>query len=153
MPWDGRDQHASTLSLRSRTGSTCSVLVIRDQQETNSLVGTCAHMQHGQPPFSLSFPIEWVCLEDRGLTAVVVTLDHHPDSQDRGHAGDQQWQRSGLHCLASEPQGNRRGAKKERYHAPCPDCGHAEGRAFAGHVASSRRHPRRGVASRLDAWA
>jgi len=110
----GRQRTARLSSLsKSRTGCSCSSVITWDETHWLEL----ARMQW-QPPLTISC-INWVCLAHLGHTAVVVqSLDHHPSSQDRGHAGDQQWQRS-HHGLRED----------ERYHAPCPDCGHAEGRA------------------------
>lgn len=73
-----------------------------------------------QPPHLIALLINWACLAHLGLTAVVVTLTTTPAARTGAtletSSGNARWLR-------------RRGGKNERYHAPCPDCGHAEGRA------------------------
>jgi len=86
MPWDGWDQHASTLflshSFRSRTGSTRSVQEsTRRQTHWLELALTCNSAASvstcttglGRPEAQMASQQWWS------------TLDHHPDSQGRAH--------------------------------------------------------------------
>lgn len=86
MPWDGSDQHASTLflshSFRSRTGSTRSVQEsTRRQTHWLELALTCNSAASvstcttglGRPGAQMASQQWWS------------TLDHHPDSQGRAH--------------------------------------------------------------------